>query len=56
MAGKRAYKSVEESGRYAAAHSDEAMVDRMATVRAELMDARRVVSSVDMTAMLMVGS
>ncbi len=54
MAGKKAYKSVEESGRYAVAHSDEAMVGRMATVRAEMMDARRVDSSADMTAALKV--
>ena len=56
MAGKMAYSLVQESGRYAVAHSDEAIVGRMTAVKAEMMDARKVASKVDMTGMLMFGS
>ena len=54
MAGRMAYYLVVESGRYAVAHSDEAMVGRMAAVRAEMMDARAVGLKVDMMAALKV--
>ena len=46
---------VVESGRYAVAHSDEAMVGRMAAGRAEMMDARTVGLKVYIRGITMVG-